>query len=218
MKLTRAERKRWEERFARWHTPAEMKSAVDELHSRVNSDVLFNQAGLNFAFEAWIAAKFATARGVAAVRLIADQWPDIEIRNAAGNVERFEAVEADVPGRERGKEYKETAEKRKRGESTWRHAPEDMQDRSALVELALRAAAKKKVQKRYGGRCSLIIMLNFGAEYGDGAEAIGAILHSATEAASSFEEVWLLWRQDAYLLWRNGERVEVELKQGYQVL
>ena len=94
-----------------------------------------------------------------------------------------------------------------------------IQDRSAVVQVALRAAAKKKVEKRYGGRCSLIIMLNFGGEFGVGAREIGAILHASTSAAASaFEEVWLLWRDDAYLLWRDGERVEVELKPGYRTL
>jgi hypothetical protein len=208
MKLTRAERKRWEERFARWHTPAEMKSAVDELHSRVNSDVLFNQAGLNFAFEAWIAAKFATARGVAAVRLIADQWPDIEVRDDAGRVERFEVVEADLPGRKRGDEYKEAAEQWRKGESTAKLAPELWADRSALVAQALRDRTSEKVGKQYSDRSGLLIMLNFGAEFGQALDSIAAILHSSTATAKdAFEEVWLLWRDDAYLLWRRGERV-----------
>lgn len=188
-KFTRTERKQWEERLSRWHTPIEMEKAVCELHSSLESEVLFNQAGLNFALEAWIAAKFATARRDTSVRLVADQWPDIEIRGSKG-VQRFEAVETDVPGRKRGKEYKEAAEKERRGDEAWPPPDEKLKDRSALVGAALRATAKKKVEKRYGGQCSLIIMLNFGGEFGVGAPEIGAILHESTSAtASAFEEV-----------------------------
>lgn len=216
-KLTKDERKSWQERLSRWQTPEEMQEAVRELCGALHLDMLI-QAGISFAREAWIAAKFGADHGAAAVRIVPEEWPDIETRDASG-VHQFEIVEADVPGRKRTKEFKEAAEKIKRGESTLVHTPEDMQDRSALVDEAIQAATEKKVEKRYGARCSLIIMLNFGGEYGIGAEAVGAILHSATaDARSAFDEVWLLWRDDAYLLWQNGERVKVEIKQGYVVL
>lgn len=217
-KLTRSERKEWEARLSRWHSPAEMKEAVHELHDQLAGEVLFNQAGLNFALEGWIAVEFAHARGDTSVRLVNDVWPDIETRNADG-VHRFEVVEADVPGRRRGQQYKEDAEKIRRGVSTVRHAPEDLEDRSTLIAKALRDRTTDKVNKRYDGRCNLLILLNFGSEYGQGLDKVAAILHPSTAAArTAFEEVWLLWRRDAYLLWRHGKRVEVELKPGYDRL
>lgn len=217
-KLTRSERKEWEARLSRWHSPAEMKEAVRELHDRLDGEVLFNQGGLNFALEGWIAAEFSQVRGDESVRLVDDRWPDIEIRNANG-VQQFEVVEADAPGRRRGREYRDDADKVRRGESTARLAPELVADRSNLVEQALRNRTTEKVAKRYGGSCSLLILLNFGSDYGQGLDKVAAILHSSTEIAKdAFKEVWLLWRGDAYLLWCDGARIEVELKPGYWTL
>ena len=112
--VTPGERRAWEERLSRWHTLAEMKKAVDELHAKLPNVVLFNQPGLSFARESWDAVEFARARGDEAVRLVNDGWPDFETRNADG-VHRFEHVLADLPGRLRGQEYKQDAEKLKRG-------------------------------------------------------------------------------------------------------
>ena len=59
---------------------------------------LFNQGGLAFLRDAWLAAQFAGKRDAEQVRSLSANWPDFELK-IAGRVEAFEAVEADAPER-----------------------------------------------------------------------------------------------------------------------
>jgi hypothetical protein len=80
-----------------WLSPAEVLAITDE----VNSESYFNQPQLKLLQEAWIAATFSKAIGGGSVRVIADDWPDVEIM-IDDRVVRFEVTEAIKSGRRRG--------------------------------------------------------------------------------------------------------------------
>ena len=95
-------------RLAQWQAAAVMSRVVDDTMERIGFTNLFNQGGLAFLRDAWIAAEFGKLRKAECVRLVADTWPDFELA-IAGATERFEAVEADDPARRRGDEYRNSA-------------------------------------------------------------------------------------------------------------
>lgn len=179
-------------RLGEWHSPDEVR----ELIRPVKSPTLFNQSGLSFIREAWIAAKLGLARSVEATRLVADEWPDFELLFSGKRVEPFEAVEADDPTRRRGEEY--------RGANLGKieHDPvEAWIERAEQAPLWLRAACKKKAGKMYSGGAGLAIYLNM-AEYGIRQKEVEASLAEATEEArSSFTSIWILWKDKAYQTW-----------------
>jgi hypothetical protein len=92
-------------RLVEWQTPQAMHSLVEAAMSGLGSTNLFNQGGLAFLRDAWIAAEFGSQRNSEKVRLLPDIWPDFELQ-FAGRLESFEAVEADDPARRRGLEYR----------------------------------------------------------------------------------------------------------------
>ncbi len=175
-----------------------MASRVHDVMILMGSVDLFNQGGLAFLRDAWIAAKFAEKRQAELVRLVAEPWPDFEIRKNGEN-ELFEAVEADDPKRKRGDEIRKSE-----GQTT--HDPvEDWIVRAEQIPLWLKSACQKKADKRYGERVNLIIYLNPG-EYGIRQEEIESCFVSATrDAKEDFLCVWILWKARAYLVWENGQ-------------
>lgn len=180
-----------------WRSPTELNQYVDELMNSVGSKALFNKSGTTFILEAWIAGYFAEIVGAQTVRLIDDHWPDMEVQ-LDGDLIRFEAVEADVPNRRRGDEYKQ--------------APQMMEDpvedwiaRAEAVPGALQVAVEKKRAKHYSKRESLLIYLNIG-EYGIRHHEIIAGFPGATKGAKDiFKSVWILWKQQAFEVWHDGK-------------
>lgn len=78
--LSREEITDLERRLAEWQTPKAMSRLVDSTMNRIGSVDLFNQGGLAFLREAWVAAKFGQIRQAELVRLVADIWPDFELK------------------------------------------------------------------------------------------------------------------------------------------
>lgn len=115
MRLTLGEIRDHRRRLADWHSPTEMREQAERLMDQLGCEDLFNQAGLEFVREVWVAAEFGVKRRASAVRLIADARPDLALRFDGGEIESYELVEADIVGRRRGLEYKEAA-------STGKHA------------------------------------------------------------------------------------------------
>ena len=160
----------------------------------MDSEDFFNQPGVEFIREAWAAAKFAAARNADAVRLVAAQerWPDFEIR-LAGQVDSWEFTEADVK-RERGREYREGS-------------PRADGDYIALIDHAPQAicsASARKAAKGYAGRAGLLIYLNipsFGARQ---LETIESFPRCTASAKDAFREIWVLWKDRAYVVWQDG--------------
>lgn len=71
--------------------PNGMEKLVGQENNNLGSTHFFNQSGLDFLRDAWIAAEFGTLRRAEKVRLVSDNWPDFELV-VAGCVEAFEAV------------------------------------------------------------------------------------------------------------------------------
>lgn len=186
-----------------WMSPADMAAQFDAL-SAITGDLLFEHGENGFIRDAYIAAGFASARGASRVRL-ADDPPDFEIE-LDGVTHKFEATEADIPGRRRGKEYKDARGKPPEA----RLVGQDVINAGiAAVPVALRAAAEGKVAKArknpaYDPSWGLVILQNC-ATSGCGHDAVEASFDHATEPASAaFAEVWVLWGGDAYRTWPPG--------------
>lgn len=207
MRLTKAEMmaaRRWLEA---WRTPTEALSRVEAINEAMGATDFFGQAGTTFLRDAWTAASFAAARSAPEVRLVADTWPDAEIRwpTVAGRalIERLEIVEADLPDRRRGDEYRQwEAEVKNDARKKWRSDPIDKMIALAReIPGALTAAVEGKISKRYAGRASLLILLNI-SEYGiHQDDVIESFAAAAAPALPQFERVWILWKQVAYGPW-----------------
>jgi hypothetical protein len=196
MRLTKIEIADLKSRLAAWQTP----DAICELYiatvERIGTVTLFNQGGLAFLREAWLAAEFGKARKAQNVRLVSDTWPDLELM-IDGHVEAFEAVEADDPERERGREYKED-----NGEVEM----DPIENWIARAEAApswIEAACRKKAAKHYGGRANLVIYLNMNEFDVRQTEVVASFPHATQEAKGTFDAVWVLWKERAYRVWRR---------------
>ena len=183
--------------MSQWRSPREMNEYVDELMAAAGSKALFNKPGTTFILEAWIAGHFANVVGATTVRLIDDQWPDLEVR-LNDNLIRFEAIEADVPGRKRGDEYRQPPK-------MVEDPVEDWIARAEAVPGALQTAVRKKQAKLYSKHENLLIYLNIG-EYGiRHREIISAFPDATKDARDIFKSVWILWKEQAFEVWRDGE-------------
>lgn len=187
-----------ERHLAQWQTPEAMSRLVDDAMSKLGSVDLFNQGGLALLRDAWIAAKFGQIQQAQEVHLVADTWPDFELK-IDERVEAYEAVEADAPERRRGDEYRN---------STGEIQDDSVEDWVARADQApewLETACRKKANKRYGARVNLVVYLNL-SEYGIRQKEIESCFPSATEAVkNSFDAVWVLWKERTYLVWKDGE-------------
>ena len=161
--------------FEEWQTPTALYDRVMPILDRIGSVDFFNQGGLTFLREAWIASRIGLARNAARARLVKDEWPDFELE-INGDVERLEAVEADDPSRRRGQEYKLDSTSA---------APDPVEDwiwRADQVPDWLEAACNKKVGKKYKTKVSLVILLNM-SEYGIRRQQVEECLRPATARA-----------------------------------
>lgn len=208
-RLTSSEIASWKQRFSKWQSPDEMRRSVGEVNSLLGSFNLFNQSGLAFIRDAWIAGEFSAITKSEMVRLVSDVWPDFETKTS--NTEQaagFEAVEADHPGRRRGSEYKSIADKLEAGEVIVEDDPvEEWIARAEQAPDMLRAAARRKAAKQYAPKCNLVIYLNL-SEYGIRRAEIEHCMTDATKPAKDhFQSVWVLWNSRAYKTWENGSSV-----------
>ena len=197
-RLTREEITELERRLVHWQTPGAMSRLVDDTMNRIGSKDLFNQGGLALLRDAWIAPKLGRIRQVEQVRLVDDTWPDFELK-VDGQIEAFEAVEADDPERRRGDEYLNSTGEMKDD------PVEDWIARAEQTPAWLEAACRKKADKHYSTRANLVVYLNL-SEYGARQKEVESCLPSATAAVKdSFETVWVLWKKRAYLVWKDGK-------------
>lgn len=191
---TRQRMSRWEACFLEARTVQELMALDDQI--REAEGFIFRA----FVRDARIAARFARARNIEKVRLVADSWPDF-IVSLDDREEAFEAVEADVPGRKRDEEYRKLQKLENRGESTATYHPEEEWLTPSEAADLLAQAASKKVAKGYQPGSGLVIYLN-PTEYGIHHDEIVGIMSESTAAAKdSFESVWVLWKGKAYQAW-----------------
>lgn len=182
-----------------WQSPDKMKRHAEDLRDELGSVNFFNQAGLEFIRDAWSAGAFGIARGISEVRLIEGAWPDFEIRNE-GSLEEFELVEADLPERRRGDEYKESAARSIPGEPLIEEYPVEQWIADAeQAPFAIKRAAVKKAKKCYSKGAHLLIYLNI-SEFGIRQSEIEKSFSEATAPAKdAFQSVWILWKERAYM-------------------
>lgn len=185
-----------------WRTPDGVFAYVGDINEWMGSEDFFNQPGTTFLRDALSGAALAKARGIEEVRLIRDEWPDIELRSAYG-MERVECVEADLPGRQRGREYRDAA-KATRPFDVLVELDEGGQaeNERSQVPLALQMAATKKAEKSYPPGVSLAILLNiYSRSWGrpDCPDPLIAEFGEWTKAAAGkFDKVWVLWEGVAH--------------------
>lgn len=192
-----------------WQAPAVMLEYCDRLMDHMESADLFTQGGAHFILEGWAAAKFALVRGAQEVRLVSEResWPDFQLR-LNSEVGDWELTEADQPGRRRGDEYREADQRvRAGGSRTRQDRVENWVQRAEQAPGAIRERCIAKAAKNYAGSASLLVYLIL-SEYGIRQKEVEESLPEATAPAKdAFTEVWVLWKDRAYAIWRNGSRI-----------
>lgn len=202
-KVELAQHRAW---LSEWRAPAAMASYVSEINRAMGSADFFSQGGIAFLRDAWLAAEFGKHRESAAVQLIADndQWPDFRAETD-GAIESIECVEADIPGRRRGDEYRSTI-CGQTGADIVDDPVEDWIARANSIPSALSAAIDKKIGKQYTGSAGLLVHLNI-AEFGIRQLEIKAAMGPAiAPALPCFQHIWILWKERLYGPWVGSER------------
>ena len=148
--------------FERWWPPLAFLTVVLEHNRDVPSDAFFARAELQPLREAYAAGLFATILSetqAVALRLRRDRFPDFDLR-IGEHIQAFELVEADKPGRRRGDEYKEAAQREAEGlPPSVEHFDPDAEEQAAPE--AIREAIAKKAQKSYAPAPPLLVYVNF---------------------------------------------------------
>lgn len=184
-----------------WSAPQDYLHLVDVISATVPSSTFFNQSGLAFLRDAYVASRFAVSlpNPVPAVRVVpeSERWPDFELQLADGTILPFEVVEADDPTRRRGDEYRHVNDEDVRVEDesveNWQTAA-----RSAPNWIAL--AVRKKVTKAYGTKAHLVVHLANVSEYGAYHDEVVQSFDTAVSVGRDhFLSIWVLWKGRAYL-------------------
>lgn len=201
-RLSKSEIRDTKREFEKWHSSDSMKKLFDEVSTKLGSENFFNQSGLSFLREAFIACKFASAIEAQKIRLVQDNWPDFEII-ANGKLLTFEIVEADDPIRKRGLEYRS---------DTLEIIDDPIEDWIARSNQAgdwIRSACQWKFEKHYTSGSNLVIFLNMN-EWGIRQNEIVSIFPESTEIIKdSFDSVWILWKNKIYNIWKNGKFISI---------
>jgi hypothetical protein len=181
------------ERLLDWIDVDKVGDIIGELGERLGDHAMM-RIGRPYR-EGYIAWRFANRRGANALRLLKEQsggtTPDFEI-DLAGQFLRYEATEADVPGRRRQDEYR----------TPRRAEPMLFTDLDTMVE-HMRDLAAKKAAKTYENCRGLIIWVNPPAFSFVPALRWEGLLRGGEPASTAFGEVWAL-RGNGSLLWLDG--------------
>jgi hypothetical protein len=184
---------KWKSDLERWTFTGEFTAYVEAISGEMGGELLAAQ-GAGFFRDAQIAAWFAEHRSATRVHLLETDRPDFEIE-VDGTCFQYEATEADVEGRKRGDEYREPTP------SGSIFSPEKEWLIPADAEKALRRAATKKANRKYGSTCGLVIFLNPGA-FPSHISEIKSLMKSATEPAKDFfADIWVLWMGESQKTW-----------------
>lgn len=187
----------WRAELTARQNPKGFRGRVEEIHQGIESDTFYNQGGMQFLRDAWIAGRVATALQAESVRLLPEERPDFEI-GIGGSFRLFEATEADEPNRRRGDEYRKVTT-----EIEW-DPVEDWRRRFDAIPASVRTVVSKKLEKRYEKWVNLVIYVNL-SSYGAYTDEGIAILKDETEAAKdAFQEIYVLWEGSLYSFWKEG--------------
>jgi hypothetical protein len=172
----------------RWQTPAEFIAKIDELADLVESEPLFNLTAVQFLLDAMVLGMFAKYRPTESIRLATekDQWPD-GYAGTQQNPVNIEVTEVLEEGRKRGQEYRNDGQPLDGNAEDWRK-------RALAIPGQLEKAIKRKRQKGYGKKCTLVIYLNM-SNYGVlQKETEAAIAAVKAKYAEDFQEICVLWQ------------------------
>lgn len=183
-----------------WHKPNHFLEVINRLRPSDSADY-FNAPGNQIFRDAWIAGEFAIRGTSEEVRLVNDNWPDFQV-SQAGTVRAFESIEADLPGRRRGDEYKDW---KKRNYQPEPDEVDNWRARRDAIPIALENCVRKKTAKNYDVKArrkvGLVINLNLGT-YGEWRGDIETQIFEKTRpAAAVFQDVWVLWDNRLYRTW-----------------
>jgi hypothetical protein len=188
----------WRTELSDWAPPLAFRSRVDEVVHSVDRNVFFSQAGLTFLRDAWIASRVACALSPESVRLVLDARPDFEIRSA-GEIQQFEATEADEDERQRGAESDRPALEPDPVEN-WRK-------RFEAIPAALNRVITKKLMKDYESDVGLVIYVNLGCYGAYVSEGLPILQEGTSPAKDKFKRVLVLWEGNLYKFWEDGKCV-----------
>ncbi|MDA9405229.1 hypothetical protein XH79_41725 [Bradyrhizobium sp. CCBAU 45389] len=156
---------------------------VDQIVRPLPRHVFFGQAGLAFLRDAWIAARAATALSSDLVRLVPADRPDFEI-HIDGQIQQFEATEADQDGRRRGDEPA-LAELSPDPVEKWR-------ERFEAIPAALDQVVTKKIGKDYPPGVGLMIYVNLGCYSAFLDEGFPILQTGTAKAKDTFRSVFVM--------------------------
>jgi hypothetical protein len=175
-----------------WQTPGEMRRSADAL-SRALGPSYRGNAAQDFR-EAFVASRFASARGADMVRLLQPDGvratPDFELWHN-GSMARYETTEANIhealnPSCDEGAGVMFTS-------------------LSRLVSV-IHSITAKKAAKPYANCTGLVVYLSAPPFFFDPVIRWQALLDSARPASIRFQEVWIIRDLDrGALLWLNGK-------------
>ena len=179
-----------------------MSAYAERVIDQLGDSDFFNQAGLEFVRDAWIAGQFGEMRKAESVRLLSEERPDLALRFSDGREERYELVEAGIP-RKRGDEYQRAETENVRNSdgpaSKWATATQALE---AITKAAEKKAERAENLQRsgtpYPAGTSLLIYLNV-SEYGSHEREIESTFCAAVNTARKwFSSIWILWKAQAY--------------------
>ncbi|WP_338700445.1 hypothetical protein V5279_20580 [Bradyrhizobium sp. 26S5] len=186
----------WKAELSRWTTTDEFRVRIDQIAQTIPRSTFFGQGGLAFLRDAWVASRVACALPSDMVRLVPSERPDFEIQ-IDGQIQQFEATEADIEGRRRGDEA-DDPHPRPDPVEAWRR-------RFEAIPASLDRVVAKKLKKDYLAEVSLAIYVNLGCYGAYVEEGLPILREHTAPARTKFKRVFVLWEGCLYKFWEDGE-------------
>ena len=182
----------------RWHPRNSFQTTLDQILAGVDSADYFNQPGMQWLQDAFIAGEFSRHVDASEIMLPTDDWPDFKVKQSNGHVLRCEATEAMEDGRKRGAEYADWKRKGYPLRHTWQ---EELDTGKAITPRVLQSAITRKVKKGYSlGAAALVVYLNVSSSFRDD-EVTAQFANLTKPAWGPFNSVWVLWGSKLYSCW-----------------
>ncbi|GKQ49153.1 hypothetical protein [Bradyrhizobium sp. Ce-3] len=196
VRIAKTELRAWAAELSRWTMADEFRVRIDQITRTIPRSTFFGQGGLAFLRDAWVASRVACALPSDMVRLVSADRPDFEVQ-IDGQIQQFEATEADIEGRRRGDELDDPRPRPDPVEA-WR-------TRFEAIPASLDRVIAKKLQKDYPTEVSLAIYVNLGCYGAYVEEGLPILREHTARARIKFKRVFVLWEGCLYKFWEEGE-------------
>jgi hypothetical protein len=185
----------WTNDLSQWTPTNIFRARIDQIAQSIPRGTFFHQGGLTFLRDAWIASRVACALPSDMVQLVGSERPDFEIR-IDGEIQQFEATEADIQNRRRGDEP---------DDSYFQPDPvENWRKRFEAIPAALDRVVAKKLRKNYPSEVDLVIYVNLGCYGAYVKEGLPILRDHTAPAKTKFKRVFALWEGCLYKFWEEG--------------